>query len=30
MLGLALTVADGPRPALVAKLEGPGGRIELR
>jgi len=30
VLGLALVVVDGPQPALIAKLEGPRGRIELR
>jgi glyoxalase-like protein len=29
-LGLTLTVDEGPRPALIATLEGPNGRIELR
>jgi len=30
VLNLALTVASGPEPALIATLEGPAGRVELR
>jgi hypothetical protein len=29
-LDLALDVRYGPRPALIATLETPGGRVELR
>jgi hypothetical protein len=29
-LGLDLAVAPGPRPALIATIDGPRGRVELR